>query len=188
MTRARITLGALALLALAGCKTEEAALPQPLALTAEAVGHYCQMGLLEHDGPKAQVHLEGMPGALFFSQVRDAVAYLHMPEQSHAVTVAYVQDMTGASWDAPGEWIEIGRATFVLGSDRMGGMGAAEFVPFSDPQAARAFADSHGGEIRAFDQITAQEALEAREPAAPAEADDTISGRLRALSQSARNN
>jgi nitrous oxide reductase accessory protein NosL len=32
-------------------------------MTEEAVGHFCQMELLEHPGPKAQAHLDGLPMA-----------------------------------------------------------------------------------------------------------------------------
>lgn len=59
-------------------KQEEAALPEPVELTAQAVVHYCQMNLLEHAGPKGQIHLSGLPAPIFFSQVRDVIAYLHM--------------------------------------------------------------------------------------------------------------
>lgn len=175
----------LALLALAACKEELAELPPPAPITAEAAGHYCQMELIEHDGPKGQVHLDGLPAPLFFSQVRDAVAYLHMPEQSHAVTVTYVQDMTGATWAEPGAWIDARAAIYVLNSDATGGMGAPEFVPFSSEAAAQDFVAARGGEVRRFDEIARAEAL------APAGgtplADDgdhkDIAGRLHKLGQ-----
>ena len=81
----------LALCLLAGCR-DEAALPQPVSLTSEAVGYFCQMNILDHGGPKAQVHLDFGP-PLFFSQVRDALAYQRMPEQSAAIRAIYVNDM-----------------------------------------------------------------------------------------------
>lgn len=168
-----------ALLALAGCKEELAGKPAPVEMTAEAVGYYCQMELLDHVGPKGQIHLDGMPAPIFFSQVRDAVAYLHMPEQSHAVRATYVQDMTDAEWTKPGAWIAVENAYFVIGSDRQGGMDAPEYVPFSDAAVARVFAQRHGGEVRRFDQIAAAEVLA---PAVTsAEVDDDISARLRSL-------
>lgn len=140
----------LALALLAACR-EDAPAPEAVAMTKDAVGHFCQMNLTEHPGPKAQVHLEGLPGApLFFSQVRDAIAYQRMPEQSHAITAIYVQDMGAVpSWEepGPGHWIAAEDAYYVLGSDRTGGMGAAETVPFADADAARTFAQTHGGEI-----------------------------------------
>lgn len=88
------------LLLLAACRTETATLPDPVEVTAQTVGYYCQMNLLEHPGPQGQIHLDGSPDApLFFSQVRDVVAYQRMPEQSHAITAIYVNDMGAApSW------------------------------------------------------------------------------------------
>ncbi len=170
----------ISLLALAACKEDLAGKPQPVALTAEAVGHYCQMELLEHEGPKGQLHLDGMDAPVFFSQVRDAIGYLHMPEQSHAVRAAYVQDMTGATWAEPGDWIAIEDATYVIGSDRMGGMGAPELVPFSDKASALEFAALYGGEVRRFDEIGPEDTLVAI-LAEPAVSDD-VGARLNALS------
>lgn len=154
---------ALALLALAACREDEAAAPpEPVTMTAEAVGHYCQMTVLDHPGPKAQIHLAGLPAPIFFSQVRDAVAYLRMPEQSHAVRAVFVSDMAAAAdWENPGpdNWIAAGDAVFVVGSDRTGGMGAPEIVPFSTAEAARAFAAQYGGTPMSLDQIPDSAAL-----------------------------
>lgn len=152
----RRALFALSLLALGACRDDIAALPEPVEMTAEAVGHYCQMNLLEHPGPKAQVHLSGLPNPLFFSQVRDAIAYQRMPEQSHAITVIYVSDMGyGANWDDPGarNWIPAATALYVVGADIAGGMGAPELVPFSTRAEAEAFALAHGGDILSLDAI-----------------------------------
>ena len=114
------------ILALAACKEERAAsVPPPASMTLEQLGHYCQMNLAEHPGPKAQVHLAGMEQPLFFSQVRDAIAYQRMPEQSHAIRAIYVSDMARApSWEDPGRdnWVEAGKAVYVVGA-RIGGGG-----------------------------------------------------------------
>lgn len=148
---------ALALLALTACREDEAAAPPtPVSMTADAVGHYCQMTVLDHPGPKAQIHLAGLPAPIFFSQVRDAVAYLRLPEQSHAVRAVFVSDMAAATgWENPGpdNWIAADSATYVVGSDRTGGMGAPELVPFSTPEAARAFAAQYGGTLMSLDRI-----------------------------------
>lgn len=148
---------AAALLLLPACREDIAAMPRPVALTEESTGHYCQMELLEHPGPKAQAHLAGLEHPLFFSQVRDVVAYQRMPEQSHVVTVAYVSDMgaPGATWDDPGaeNWIAATEAHYVVGSAIAGGMGAPELVPFSRPEDAQAFAARHGGQVLRLDQI-----------------------------------
>ncbi len=148
----------LALLALAACKEETAQNTAPVPLDERSVGHYCQMDLLEHDGPKAQAHLDGLPGApLFFSQVRDVVAYLRMPEQSHAILSIWVNDMgaPGATWAAPGaeNWIDADTAHFVVGAEVTGGMGAPEIVPFSDVAAAAKFATANGGEVMRLSDI-----------------------------------
>ncbi|MCT8159990.1 nitrous oxide reductase accessory protein NosL [Pseudoruegeria sp. SHC-113] len=181
MTRFSL-LGLATLLLLSACKEEQAAVPAPVDITAEAAGYYCQMELIEHDGPKGQIHLEGLQAPLFFSQVRDAVAYLHMPEQNYAVTVAYVQDMSEANWAQPGPWIAARSAHYVIGSDRMGGMGAPEFVPFASPDAADAFARKHGGAVYPFAAISAQDVLStAPASTAATEKDNEMSERLRRL-------
>ena len=178
---------ALALVALAACREEVASLPQPVEMTEEAVGHYCQMNLFEHPGPKAQVHLDGLSNPLFFSQVRDAIAYQRMPEQSHAITAIYVSDMGGgADWENPGanNWILADTAQFVVGADVPGGMGAPELVPFSTPAEADAFAADHGGSVMSLDAIADSEVLAPVEiDGIPDTDDDTdFEERLRALS------
>ena len=183
----RALLIAAACLALAACKEEIAQDTSPLPLTPAAVGHYCQMNLLEHDGPKAQAHLAGLPGApLFFSQVRDVIAYLRMPEQSHAVLAVWVNDMgaPGAAWDAPGEanWIDTEAAHFVVGGRAIGGMGAPEIVPFSNPEEAAEFAAANGGQVMQLDEIPDSAVLAPVE--LDGEADDTdFQDRLRNLSR-----
>lgn len=176
---------ALMLLALAACREDVADLPPPVAMTAQAVGYYCQMDLLEHPGPKAQAHLAGLPAPLFFSQVRDVVAYMRMPEQSHAISVAYVSDMgaPGATWDDPGaqNWIAATDAHYVVGSTIAGGMGAPEIVPFSTPEAALAFADRHGGVVMALAAIPDSAVLAPVDEGDSAAEDDFLR-RLEALS------
>ena len=145
------------MLALAACGNESDQLPGSVAMTSEALGHYCQMNLLEHPGPKAQVHLDGMPAPLFFSQVRDAIAYLRMPEQSYGIRAIYVSDMSKApNWQSPGidNWVLADKAVYVVGSKLVGGMGAQELVPFSKRSAAQAFANANGGELRSLTEIT----------------------------------
>lgn len=139
------------------CRSEpQAGPPSPVAMTDEALGHYCQMALSEHPGPKAQVHLEGLEAPLFFSQVRDAIAYQRMPEQSHRILAIYVSDMGKAkSWDEPGRtnWAPAKQVAYVVGSEVTGGMGAPELIPFSDRKAAEAFASANGGQVSALSEI-----------------------------------
>ena len=146
---------------LAACQEEEAEAPPPQAMTAQTIGYFCQMNVVEHGGPKGQIALEGFPGgAVFFSQVSDTVAYLRMPEQNYRILATYVTDMgTAPSWDEPGKaaWIPIDTAVFVVGSDRMGGMDQPEYIPFGDPQKAADFAAAHGGKVMALADIPAAE-------------------------------
>lgn len=168
----------LALILLAACR-EEVVPATPVAMTAESVGYFCQMNILEHPGPKAQIHLASFPGKpLFFSQVRDAVAYLRLPEQIDTVTGTFVSDMGVADWAEPGalNWIALDQAVFVVGSDALGGMDAPEVVPFGDPAKARAFVAVHGGQIMALADIPTEALSDA-----PPETVDDFAARLRAL-------
>lgn len=181
-------------LSLTACKEDAASPPPPVSLTAQAVGHYCQMDLLEHTGPKAQVHLAGLPDPLFFSQVRDAIAYQRMPEQSHAITAIYVNDMAAApSWAHPGadNWIDATKAYFVVGSDATGGMDAPELVPFLLARDAAAFASLRGGRVVTILEVADTDVLSAVPIAAtraddPAEEDD-FQARLDRLAQERQN-
>lgn len=146
-----------ALLALAACApagSDEP--PLPVAMTEATLGHYCQMNLLEHPGPKAQVHLVGVSEPVFFSQVRDAIAYQRMPEQSHAIRAIYVSDMGDApSWEEPGadNWISADDAVYVVDAAVRGGMGAPELVPFSTREQALAFIAEHGGSTTTLEAV-----------------------------------
>ncbi|WP_189439034.1 nitrous oxide reductase accessory protein NosL, partial [Pseudovibrio japonicus] len=95
---------------LAACQEQEpVAKPDPMQLSAEAAGFYCQMTVLDHEGPKAQIHLAGSPFPLWFSQVRDAVAFTRLPEESKDYVAIYVNDMDKAeSWEQPGtdNWVD----------------------------------------------------------------------------------
>ncbi len=153
----------LALALLAGCDDDAAQqIPDPQALNDDAAGYYCQMIILEHEGPKAQLFLAGYPAPLWFSQVRDGLAYLKSPEQEAEILVLYVNDMGKAeSYANPGEdnWINAKDAVYVVGSDAIGGMGAPELVPFGDRESALKFAATHGGAIQTLDQIPVEAVL-----------------------------
>ena len=153
----RFALTALLLLALAACsENESAAPPGPVTMPEDAIGYFCQMLLIEHPGPKGQIHLDGMAEPIYFSQARDTIAYLRMPEQSQTVLAVYVSDMGAAeSWEQPGRanWIPAAEAFYVVGSSRVGGMGAPETVPFGKREAAEAFTREYGGSVRRLEAI-----------------------------------
>jgi len=153
----------LAAFALAACQEEEAkSPPPPMDLNRQALSFFCQMNVLEHGGPKGQVHLEGYPAPLFFAQVRDLVAYMKSPERDAEITAVYVSDMGKAlSWQDPGEsnWILAKDAQFIVGADVAGGMGAPEIVPFGDADSAAPFLSKYGGTLLPYTEIPDAAAL-----------------------------
>ncbi len=157
------------ILLLAACKEELVEIPSPVVMTDEALGHFCMMALAEMDGPKAQIHLQGLPDPIFFAQVRDGVAYLKEPEQTLPITAFYVSDMSVApSWEIPGiaNWLLADEAHFVVGAEVTGGMGAPELAPFSKSEDAELFAAEMGGMVLRLADIPADAVLGAIETVA----------------------
>jgi copper chaperone NosL len=148
---------------LAGCGQEAAPPPMPLPdeVTYASVGRYCGMTLADHEGPKGQIHLQGQAEPVWFSSVRDTIAFTRLPEEPRDIAAIYVNDMGRArNWaqPEPGTWIDARKAWFVIDSDVRGGMGAPEAVPFSDPAAAQAFQAhrGHGATGRCSPQLRAR--------------------------------
>ncbi len=150
-------------LALAGCNGKpDIKVPAPATLSEDAVGYYCQMAVQDHDGPKAQIFLAGEDNPLWFAQVRDGLAYLKGQEKQAEIVAFYVNDMGKApNWQFPGKdnWIAADVATFVVGSDATGGMGAPEIVPFGTREAARKYAAEHGGKLMPIGEIPPEAVL-----------------------------
>ena len=148
-----------AVLLLGACGDEEtrqgASVPAPVEITRDAIGHYCNMIVADHTGPKGQIHIEGREEPVWFSSVRDTIVFTLLPEEPRNIAAIYVNDMGRASWDSPeaDTWIDARRAWYVVGSDRRGGMGAPEAVPFADKADAETFVGRHGGQIVAFDAV-----------------------------------
>jgi copper chaperone NosL len=154
----RLLMAVAALAILAACSKEDArVVPAAHTLTVDATGHYCGMLLSEHAGPKGQILLEGQDAPVWFSSVRDTLTFLNLPEEAKNIAAVYVSDMAKApSWEQPGadNWVLAGNAFFVIGSDRQGGMGGEEAVPFSTEVAARAFIKQYHGRIVRLDEAT----------------------------------
>ena len=154
---ALLTVVLLAVSGVAGCGDDDeiVAKPVPVEPTREASGHYCGMILLDHRGPKAQVHLPDEEEPVWFSSVRDAIAFTMLPEEPRNFTAIYVNDMGVARWEAPepGTWIDATGALYVIGSERMGGMGVPEAVPFEARDTAERFVAEHGGRIVALTDV-----------------------------------
>jgi len=157
MRRLAIALALLMPLALVGCGEKEAAkLPPPHQMTAEAVGRYCGMNVLEHPGPKGQIFAASLIEPVWFSSVRDTLAFTMLPDEPKDIQAIYVTDMGKApSWEKPGadNWVEARKAQFVIESRAKGGMGGNEAVPFSERSAAEKFVAENGGRIVAFADV-----------------------------------
>lgn len=154
---ARILLSLLALV-LAGCHDDgsKAPVPPPQALSGAAIAQFCGMSLQEHPGPKGQMFLRDQAKPLWFASVRDAVAFTMLPEMPKDVAVLYVTDMARAGdWEHPetATWVDARKALYVIDSERRGGMGTTEAVPFSQRPAADEFAAANGGRVVDFAHI-----------------------------------
>jgi copper chaperone NosL len=157
MKRLGLASALVALVLLAGCnEKQQAALPPPHQMTAEAIGRYCGMNVLEHPGPKGQIFVASLIEPVWFSSARDAIAFTMLPDEPKDILAIYVSDMAKApSWDKPGadNWVEARKALFVIESHVQGGMGGAEAVPFSNRAAAEKFVAGNGGKIVGFTEV-----------------------------------
>jgi copper chaperone NosL len=143
---------AFVVLPLLGCKDERLAKapPPPIEPSAASIAHFCNMAVLDHAGPKGQIFLDGRSEPVWFSSVRDAIAFTLLPEEPKTIAAIYVNDMAKATdWrhPEPGSWVEARAAWFVLGSDYSAAMSETEAVPFSDREAAERFVRQHGGRM-----------------------------------------
>jgi len=125
-----------------------AEVPPAQTLTRDASGYYCLMTVVYHKGPKGQVILTDNK-VLWFTSVRDTIAFTLSPEEPKNIAAIYVNDMSSADWDNPGadNWIDAKKALYVLGSNKVGGMDAPEAVPFGSREKAEAFAKEEGGTV-----------------------------------------
>jgi copper chaperone NosL len=116
-------------------KPPDAAKPAPQLLTRDIVGYFCGMIVEDHRGPKSQIIVAGKAQALWFTSVRDGIAFTMLPEESAKRSAFYVTAMDKGSWDhpeqQPGAWIDASAAWYVIDSSQSGGMGMPEVIPFS---------------------------------------------------------
>ncbi len=151
---------------LAACeKNQPGEIPPAQTLTRDAIGHYCLMTVVNHSGPKGQIILSNKPEAIWLVSVSETIFFARSPEEPRNIAAIYVNDMSyadlnitkvgDANWNVPGlnNWINAHEAWFVIGSDRVGGMGAPEAMPFSTKERAELFANQEGGKIYRFTEI-----------------------------------
>jgi len=142
---------------LAGCSEEDTDTNvTPSELTGDATGYYCNMTVLDHDGPKGQIKLKGQSAAIWFSSVRDTIAFTRLAEEPKNIAAIFVTDMTDPkAWtnNGPRKWIDAKTAFYVSGSSKTGGMGAPEQVPFKTRAAAEKFIEKYGGHVVMLGEI-----------------------------------
>ena len=130
--------------------------PAPREISADSVGHFCGMLLVEHPGPKGQILLSGQAEPVWFASAIETFAFTMLDEEPKNIAAIYVTDMGRArSWDKPGPgiWIDAKKAVYVIGGRVQGGMGANEAVPFADPRQADQFAAQNGGRVVHFEAM-----------------------------------
>lgn len=150
------SVGVAALLLLAACGDKDSAsLPQPLEPDEQSVAYFCHMNLTEHDGPKGQAFVRGQDKPYWFASVGEAFTFLETEVHGGALEVVYVNDMGQGTWanPAPGAWIDIRKASFVIGGKVPTGMedDGPNAAPFADKAKAEAYAKEIGGTVVDFD-------------------------------------
>ena len=103
MRRILVIIAAVALLA-GGCGEQEhpqAGAPLPVEITRDDIGYYCNMIVADHLGPKGQVFISGRDEPIWFTSVRDTIAFTLLPEEPKNIAAIYVNDMGRASWASP---------------------------------------------------------------------------------------
>jgi copper chaperone NosL len=157
MTFAKLSLVLVAgLLAACGSEPTAVAPAAPVEVSDDATGHYCGMLLADHEGPKGQIHLASSDEPIWFSSVRDTIAFTRLPEEPKDITAIYVNDMGKVhNWRSPNPGP--GRRPATPGSSSAAPGAAAWARPkrcrFRRKRPRRAFRAAHGGEIVRFDDI-----------------------------------
>jgi len=149
------TLGLAALLALAACGKDTASLPTPVEPDEQSIAYFCHMNITEHDGPKGQAFVRGQDKPFWFASAGEAFTFLETELHSGELLALYVNDMGQGTWNhpAPGAWVEIHKARFVIGGNVPTAMedDGPNAVPFADPAAAERYAKEIGGTVVDFD-------------------------------------
>ncbi len=142
---------------LAGCGQQQQPPPVPQAPTRDDVGYFCSMIVENHLGPKSQIFLAGEDEPLWFTSVRDGISFTLLPEEPRNIRTVFVTAMDSADWNHPEletqSWISAEKAWYIIGSNKRGGMGAAEAIPFTSEAAAQSFAKKFSGRVARLDDI-----------------------------------
>lgn len=172
------TIGAVGVVALAGCLGSEESAPAPVALDDGRVCDSCGMQIDRHPGPVGQAfYLADAPPALpedrkdgiaWFCSSKCTYAFtLGQAEQGYTPVGRYGTDYSGLSYELTDDdgttvitshlsadaFAPVTDLTFVVDSDAEGAMGPS-LIGFSDESDATAFAEEYGGELFAHEDVT----------------------------------
>ncbi len=152
------TLMLVTFLALNGCEPgdpETGAVRPPQAIQAHEECHVCGMIITRFPGPKGEALVRRQPQALKFCSTRDLFAWLLQPESAALVEQVYVHDMSDTDWEHPEDTrlIDARQAWYVAGSTGRGAMGPT-LASFATAAQAAAFAQSKGGRVLAYGEVT----------------------------------
>ena len=139
-------------LLIAGCGDQRGTV-QPQEITKATVCSLDGMLLMDHPGPKGQIHYDQGPPD-FFCDTKEMFAIYLRPEQRKRVVAVFTQDMGKADWNQPqGYWIDAKAAFYVFGSTRHGSMGPT-VASFAREEDAQTFAKKNGGRVLRFESVT----------------------------------
>lgn len=161
--------------AIAGCiGGGDGSRPDPIDLAGGKQCDVCGMIIGDHYGPNAQIFYvdespDGHENPAYFESLKACTFpyYFTHEEYGWEVAAIYTTDYSRTDYTLPtaGEetyisthtgaetFVDATTLSYVVGSAVNGAMGA-EFVPFSASEDAAAFADEHGGEVLAFEDVT----------------------------------
>ena len=167
--------------ALAGCLGSDEELPDPISLDrGDQLCENCNMVVSQHRGPKAQAFYGDDAPTDEIADRDDSVAWFcstwcgynfifDQEAQGYDPIGMYTTDYSGVSYDLIDDggatfisnhnesdfFIDASEVTFVVDSDVLGAMGSS-LIGFTDSDEAAAFADDHGGDLFADDEVTAE--------------------------------
>ncbi|WP_296932818.1 nitrous oxide reductase accessory protein NosL [uncultured Marinobacter sp.] len=148
-------LAALTLTACSGNEEQAMAKPEPVHFESGDECHVCGMVITNSPGPKGQAVTEKDQHVRKFCSTRDMFAWMLQPENVNRNHTLYVHNMAETEWASPDDTalIDAREAFYVVGSSRKGAMGPT-LASFASQADADHFANSHGGEVLAFSEVT----------------------------------
>jgi copper chaperone NosL len=117
--------------------------------------HLCGMMIAQYPGPKGELFNKDNEEVKKFCSTRDLFGFYLQPENKHRAIKILVHDMSVNPWESPEDdhFIDAKTAWYVWGSSKNAAMGPA-LASFANETAAKDFAESFGGMVHRFDDIT----------------------------------